>query len=403
MIAGKLIKRASPRRGFTLVELLVVIGIIALLISILIPALNKARKAANTVECASNLRQIVQAMFIYVSQNNNYIPGSPNTTGAFLFLPQGAGYPTFGGNGAGAYSEANCPGICQTWDWESPIATMMGVSFNQNSDAVSRAQRFHFLNNYGAFTCPENQFIATEYPPDQTWLSGVGLTAVTDLMPSYILAEDFLLLPLPKGAKDTVPVRYGNFEGGGVGTTTYNDFVLPSNYTPKITFIGHSAQKIYISDGGKYSEGGGFTTNSYPNYVMSFSCDAAAAGGGVASGTGATEGGAYADYGAWDHYSRALCRTNAPGNGGPGGAIDGRVYGFRHGNQQPFGIADSYKFNAGFYDGHVETLGDLEGSNPNFWNPSGTICNNGAAGDQAICNDTSAKFCGGAGPTYTVP
>src|SRR6059058_5616632 len=82
--------RAAGARAFTLVELLVVIGIIALLISILLPALNKAREASRVAACLSNLRQLGNIHATYVAENKGYIV--PCDIGDWMTAPGPNGY-----------------------------------------------------------------------------------------------------------------------------------------------------------------------------------------------------------------------------------------------------------------------------------------------------------------------
>lgn len=73
----------KKKRGFTLIELLVVISIIAVLLSVLMPALRKVREQARQSSCSARIRQQILALNIYAGENDNKLP-LPNTAGAWL-------------------------------------------------------------------------------------------------------------------------------------------------------------------------------------------------------------------------------------------------------------------------------------------------------------------------------
>ncbi|MGD0464434.1 MAG: type II secretion system protein [Tepidisphaeraceae bacterium] len=95
---GEFYPVAKPTKhgGFTLVELLVVIGVLGVLIALLLPALSGARRDANQIACAANLRSIGQGLAVYEQQNNGLIPASYSYSGQTIVNGQqqftGPGY-----------------------------------------------------------------------------------------------------------------------------------------------------------------------------------------------------------------------------------------------------------------------------------------------------------------------
>jgi hypothetical protein len=170
----------------------------------------------------------------------------------------------------------------------------------------------------------------------------------------------------------------GAVDIGEEGETYTQDWRKPpSGYIPKITKVGPNSEKIYIACGAK-----GLGTNG-PELRMTFKLN----GGGI-----------FGDNGPWQIGATGWNRSNAPGNGGVGN--DDRVYSFRHGSLKPGAPADAMRFVAGFYDGHVAVMGDLEGSNPAFWNPKGTQLQVSASREY---NDVRRTFYNNIDGTYTLP
>jgi prepilin-type N-terminal cleavage/methylation domain-containing protein/prepilin-type processing-associated H-X9-DG protein len=109
----------SRRRAFTLVELLVVIGIIAVLISILMPALTRARDQSMRVKCLANLKTLTNAWMMYTNDNKGKLVSAETAQPNLA-----AGYP--GG---------------WVWDGESP-------------DTITKGQLYPYLNNVEVYQCP---------------------------------------------------------------------------------------------------------------------------------------------------------------------------------------------------------------------------------------------------------
>ena len=157
-------RRSRSRNGFTLVELLTVIGLIALLVSLFMPVLGKVRAAANTTGCVSNLRQVGLAWTMYVAENHGCLPDFVGITSSSTADSAWRGYWPGIAAGAGVKEESLlCPAARTVSDRPRGYGTVSdawngrgvhnGGTYRM-SDETARVSSFgynRYLNQRGRF------------------------------------------------------------------------------------------------------------------------------------------------------------------------------------------------------------------------------------------------------------
>jgi len=228
------------------VELLVVIGIIALLISILLPALNAAKERANRVKCSSNLRQIGQGLLLYANDNKGIYPRTPATTAG--------SYTAFTGGGTSTATDPFAAGAVTINDVTAALFLLVRnadinpevfvcPSSNAEKDTLNNKPPNQRCNFYGANNLSYS--FANPYPNDTA--IGLGYKLNGNVPADFAIAGDrndgdgITTVNSASAASEQKKINSKNHEGDGENVL-FNDGHCEWSTTP---WVGANKDCIY--------------------------------------------------------------------------------------------------------------------------------------------------------------
>lgn len=249
--------RNQVRSGFTLVELLVVIGIIAILISVLVPTLAKAREQARSTQCLSNIRQLTNAVTMFVGEHKGWMPA--NGGYAIHRFDPTANFPAM---------RDDDPSLTQPADWISwqraidpipsglpiPSVPVMNITYSSLAPYMGSkpvyttdATQANLVNTKleAIFRCPSDNIEARLSPAD----SSHGAYRY-----SYAINEFY-----------TVPVSTVGIQAPGLSTGFTRGQRVDGTFTGKAASIRKPGEKIlFICEDEKALNDGAFVANPWP-------------------------------------------------------------------------------------------------------------------------------------------
>jgi prepilin-type N-terminal cleavage/methylation domain-containing protein/prepilin-type processing-associated H-X9-DG protein len=153
------------QRGFTIIELLVAIGVLLLLLAILIPAFNGVRQKARATECQSNLRSIGQLVGLYMNENDNYFPYAQpghSASGAWNWSNYGYGPATLGEGWSGNFRGGELPYL---------------AGYRPGPDGIMSPETFTNAKTRHLFRCPADTAGGHSYAANMLIMGRAGVSS----------------------------------------------------------------------------------------------------------------------------------------------------------------------------------------------------------------------------------